>query len=879
MYPMLRTLPFALLLGTAACASGRAAPALAPAAPVPLPAQPVQAPEPIRENFELAGAPGKARANILGDVRYDLPVEANRWVEMELDFLVNQRRAVIGQWLSRADKYRDFVQEIFASYGIPRDLHHLAMVESGYSPTARSHAGAVGMWQFMSATGRGMGLRIDDVVDERMDPVRSTHAAARHLRDLHRDFRGDWALAAAAYNAGSGRINRGLGRFNATNFWDLAERGDLAQETRHYVPRLYAVTIIGRDPARFGYPAPASVLPRFRPDSVRVDIETPVAELARIANLNATELATLNPHLVRGTAPAGYRVWTPAGSGAAIQTAFDTSAYRRSGGYAWYTLRRGENVAQLAAAGGIPVERIRELNLSAALDRMGTGDRVRLPAPAVRTLNARPVERPRLASVSDEPRGPSSPELDAARAEARRLRAARRDEERAREAQREQEREATRIAERARAARRAEEREAARAEERAASARRLAARAEAARDEEDTPRRRASERDSAESKVAAADEARPARRSTDSAAARRTSDGERVASRSGSSDGERPSASRPRPSERADSSARPRRATDGEERPRTHTVERGETLRGLAEKYGVTIAQLRAANDIAAGKGVELGMRLRLPRAASSSAPLAAASERAARTRSTDSDGPSTASRSSTSARTGTPERRTTRSDSSTRRASSDDEAPRTRTAAERRDSSATRRTASAARDSASKTRTASATRDSSATRRTASASRDTASRTRATSARRDSSTTRGTASASRDTSASRSRSAAARDSSTSRSRAGSGGRDSTASRTRASSSSRDTSATRSRTASGETKPRTATPERAEGSTRPRASAGETPRPSQHTVKSGETLFGIARQYGVTVPALREANDMDGAATLQPGQKLRIPRS
>ena len=885
-----KALSFALLLGTAACASGRAAPAPAPAAPVPLPAQPVQAPEPIRENFQLAGEVGEARRNILGNARYDLPVEPNRWVEMELDFLVNQRRAVIGQWLSRADKYRDFVQEVFASYGIPRDLHHLAMVESGYSPTARSHAGAVGMWQFMSATVRGMGLRIDDVVDERMDPVRSTHAAARHLRDLHRDFRGDWALAAAAYNAGSGRINRGLGRFNATNFWELAERGDLAQETRHYVPRLYAVTIIGRDPARFGYPAPANVLPRFRPDSVRVDIETPVAELAKIASLNASELATLNPHLIRGTAPAGYKVWTPAGSGRAIQTAFDTSAYRRSGGYAWYTLRRGEDVAQLAAAGGIPVERIRELNLSAALDRMGSGDRVRLPAPVVRTLNARPVERPRLASASDEPRGPSSPELDAARAEARRLRAARREEERARDAQREQEREATRIAERARAARRAEELEAARAEERAATARRHAARAEVDKDGEATPRRRAS--DSAESKVAAADSARPARRSTDSAAARRTSDGERVASRSGSSDGERPSPSRPRRTEREDSSSGTRRASDGEERPRTHTVERGETLRGLAEKYDVTVAQLRAANDIAAGTGVELGMRLRLPRAASSSAPLAAASERAARTRSSGGDGPSTASRLSASVRTGTPERRTTRTDSSTRRASSDDEAPRsrmaserrassddeaprTRTTAERRDSSVTRRAVTASRDSASKTRTSSTRRDSSAARWTASASRDSsASKTRT--ASRDSSASRSRTAGSRDSSTSRSRSATTRDSSASRSRSG---RDSSASRTRASSASRDSATARPRTSSGDAKPRAATTERAEGSTRPRAPASETPRPSQHSVKSGETLFGIARQYGVTVPALREANDMDGGATIQPGQKLRIPRS
>src|SRR5690606_28423757 len=113
------------------------------------------------------------------------------------------------------------------------DLYHLAMIESGFVPTARSRVGAVGLWQFMPATGRAMGLRIDGDVDERMDPVRSTRAAARHLRDLYRSM-GSWSLAAAAYNAGPGRINRGLRQYSATDFWQLAERGDLAEETRHY---------------------------------------------------------------------------------------------------------------------------------------------------------------------------------------------------------------------------------------------------------------------------------------------------------------------------------------------------------------------------------------------------------------------------------------------------------------------------------------------------------------------------------------------------------------------------------------------------------------------------------------------------------------------
>lgn len=388
----------------AACAGPPrpAQPAPAPA-PAPLPELPAPEPDGLGEGFEIEGDTRPARtaaAALLGGASYDLPVEANRWVEMELDFLVNQRHAVIGRWLERADRYDEWVREVFAGYGLPRDLHHLAMVESGYQATVKSHAGAVGMWQFMPATGRGMGLRIDDLVDERMDPVRSTHAAARHLAQLHRAFRGDWPLAVAAYNAGAGRINRGLGRFGASSFWDLSERGDLAQETRHYVPRLYAVTIIAKDPQRFGYPAPSGLVRRFQYDSVRVDVPTPLVELAKLGSHPVGELVTLNPHLYRGIAPANYWVWAPHGSGAALQTAYDGSDFRRRGGLAFYTLRRGESLAAVAEASGLTPDQIRAYNLSTNVDRLGRGDRVRLPADAVRLLEARPVAR---VASRDEP--------------------------------------------------------------------------------------------------------------------------------------------------------------------------------------------------------------------------------------------------------------------------------------------------------------------------------------------------------------------------------------------------------------------------------------------------------------------------------------------
>ncbi|HEX2189816.1 MAG TPA: LysM peptidoglycan-binding domain-containing protein [Longimicrobiaceae bacterium] len=396
--------PAAVLLALAACSPGASrAPAFAPA-PVEIP---TVAPDTVDSGPELESEELKdASATLLGNVRYDMPMEANTWVAAELDFLVGQRKAVVGRWLERSERYEEFVKGVFAGYGLPTDLHHLAMVESGYIPTARSHVGAVGMWQFMRPTGRAMGLRIDDLVDERMDPVRSTHAAARHLRDLHRTFRGDWSLAAAAYNAGTGRINRGMQGTGARSFWELAVLGTLAQETKQYVPRLYAVTIIARDRERFGFARPQGLARPFAYDSVRTDLSIPLAELALMANLPALALAELNPHLHRGMTPAGeYWVWAPRGTGPALQQAYLDSEIRRDGGYGSYAVRRGDSVERLALFAGTTIARIRELNPTVDLEKLPAGSRLRLPRAAVAALAARPVERVASGSTRGESRG------------------------------------------------------------------------------------------------------------------------------------------------------------------------------------------------------------------------------------------------------------------------------------------------------------------------------------------------------------------------------------------------------------------------------------------------------------------------------------------
>lgn len=391
-------LPLALLLAaaTAACAGAPTRPALPAPAEAPAPEPVTTAPEP--EPAVLAtpaprGWNGMAGPELLGGASYDLPVEANQLVASEVSFLVYERHDVVGRWLDRSARYADFVRATFAAAGIPRDLSHLAMVESGYQPTVRSRAGAVGMWQFMASTGRGMGLRIDDTVDERMDPVRSTRAAARHLRQLWSDFGRDWPLAAAAYNAGGGRIRRGVQSIGARDFWDLAERGTLAQETKRYVPRLFAVTIIAKDPERFGYAPAAEPARRLEFDSVQVDLATPLPVLARLAGAPLGEVAELNPHLHRGVAPSWYWVWMPKGSGPAAQQAYRESAFRRRGGFADYTLRADEDAARIVLAANMTLDELRDLNPGVPVDGIAAGSRVRLYADAVRALAARPGEQ------------------------------------------------------------------------------------------------------------------------------------------------------------------------------------------------------------------------------------------------------------------------------------------------------------------------------------------------------------------------------------------------------------------------------------------------------------------------------------------------------
>lgn len=173
-------------------------------------------------------------------------------VQAELDKFMTSDRATVMRILDENAHRYEATRKVFEGQGVPTELLSVAAVESGFNPKAASPAGARGMWQFMKSTARLYGLKVGKRQDERLDPNLSTVAAAKHLRDLFVSFQ-DWHLALAAYNAGSGAVNKVMVREGESDFWELSRNGNLPRETRKFVPRVIALSLIFSDPSRYGF--------------------------------------------------------------------------------------------------------------------------------------------------------------------------------------------------------------------------------------------------------------------------------------------------------------------------------------------------------------------------------------------------------------------------------------------------------------------------------------------------------------------------------------------------------------------------------------------------------------------------------------------------
>ncbi len=248
----------------------------------------------------------------------ELPEEIQSQVEQFIHALTDGRASGrYGRWLDGEAVWGDWIRAELRDAGLPQDLVYLAMIESGFHPAAVSHAGAAGMWQFMAPTARMSGLRVDDWVDERREPEAATHAAIRHLSDLYKAT-GDWALSAAAYNAGLGRVTRAVAGEGERDYFSLSLAGRLPRETREYVPIMLAAAWVDRHRAEYGIPPRE---PRGRPvsDSVHLEGRTRLSVVADGLGIRRDSLKALNLHLVRGAVP-------PTGGIVRVPVASDTGA-------------------------------------------------------------------------------------------------------------------------------------------------------------------------------------------------------------------------------------------------------------------------------------------------------------------------------------------------------------------------------------------------------------------------------------------------------------------------------------------------------------------------------------------------------------------------
>ena len=313
-------------------------------------------------------------------------VAMNSQVKYFVDRFTTKHREVVGLWVRRSGQYLDMIYAVFKAKGIPEDLAFTAMIESGFNPTAVSRVGAKGMWQFMAPTARLYGLRVDRWVDERLDPEKSTVAAAGYLNDLYVRY-GSWELAQAAYNAGEVKVDKAIRATGTADFWDLRQSKYLKRETKDFVPAIQAAMVIGRDPGQFGFEPMQPTTPDV--ERITVPASTDLRKLVASTGVPLQTLRTLNPVLIRGVTPPGrtWEVRVPGGTREAVAAALApprakvttvAASSRRTSGPEIHVVRARDTVSSIAKLYGVSASDVVRWNNLENGDAIRPGDRLRI---------------------------------------------------------------------------------------------------------------------------------------------------------------------------------------------------------------------------------------------------------------------------------------------------------------------------------------------------------------------------------------------------------------------------------------------------------------------------------------------------------------------
>jgi len=342
----------------------------------------------------------KATAD-LATTKSDLPLVMNNYVATFINFFAYTQKGhnTLLHSFQRSGRYRPMIQRILAEEGVPQDLIYLAVAESGFQPKAidrKSKAG--GMWQFMP--GPYYGLTRNAYVDERFDPEKSTRAYARYMKFIYSEL-GDWYLAMAAYDHGTGSMQHAVERTGYADFWELYKRGELPKETQNYVPEILAAIIIANHPQQYGFDD-VTLDPPVLTDTVTIDYSIDLRLVSDLVGAPVDEIEALNPSLLRMVTPpdASFDLHLPAGTATlfAERAALIPEARRNS--WRYHPVVAGDTLASVAQEYRVPVAELASANqLTASQSLSGqslTGiDALVVPVP----LAAEPLARTRLYTV------------------------------------------------------------------------------------------------------------------------------------------------------------------------------------------------------------------------------------------------------------------------------------------------------------------------------------------------------------------------------------------------------------------------------------------------------------------------------------------------
>ena len=336
--------------------------------------------------------------------KHDIPVVFNEQVKVFIQYFQNRKWGVITRAFERASRYLPMMRKIFREKGLPEDLLNLAFIESAVNPRATSRAKAAGIWQFIPSTGRLYGMRSSWWLDERRDPEKSTRAAAEYLKNLHRMFE-SWPLALAAYNAGEGKLLSAIQRQRTRDFWSLR----LPKETQLFVPAFMAMTIIAREPDRYGFSPPPDE--PIEAETVTLRHPTDLKLIARAARTTIEEIRDLNPELIRWATPPDvprYTLRIPAGRRDEFLAALDRIPPAERITWVRHQIRKGETPASIARRHRVDLQAILEMNGLRKRQALKPGGTLLIPlARAVAVGRTSPDEPPSAAQPYTVKKGDS----------------------------------------------------------------------------------------------------------------------------------------------------------------------------------------------------------------------------------------------------------------------------------------------------------------------------------------------------------------------------------------------------------------------------------------------------------------------------------------